>query len=477
VGRVLASTRNLEEALERVLQALVAAWGATGGILLASEKGEYRVQAAYGLPRKEGLEWGLNEDIIARSLEAEAPSTFPLLGTGPQGLLLCAPIRARGEKLGLLCLHSPSSRGPQEDEARLLGVAASMLGQAMVIGHLEAGLEFRKGRLPLSMTTPDVEPGSIIGQSLVMEKVLEEVDRVAPSRSTVLLRGESGTGKELIARAIHHRSPRAQKPFVKLNCAALPETLLESELFGHERGAFTGALRERKGRFELAHGGTLFLDEIGDLTPSTQVKLLRVLQERKFERLGGTRTITVDVRIIAATNQDLERAVKEGHFREDLYYRLNVVPIHLPPLRERREDIPLLVGHFLERFNRENGKRVKISAAAMDVLLDYPWPGNVRELENCVERMVVMVQRDIIMPEEIPLPPGAPSQGIPGAPLQEKTLTLPQTLEEIERERILKALQRCGGVQARAARLLGITARQLGYKIRKYNIDMITTSL
>jgi Nif-specific regulatory protein len=290
----------------------------------------------------------------------------------------------------------------------------------------------------------------------------------------VLLRGESGTGKELVARALHRLSPRSHQPFVKLNCAALPESLLESELFGHERGAFTGAVKMRRGRFEMAHRGTLFLDEIGDITPATQVKLLRVLQERTFERVGGSRSITVDVRIIAATNANLEEAVRARRFREDLYYRLHVVPIVLPPLRERKEDIPILLGHFLQRFNAENHKQLKISSAAMDLIVGYDWPGNVRELEHCIERLVVMARRDIIAPEDVPLPVSIHQRPVAlasPAVMASEDATLPREIADIERERLLEAVRRCGGVQTRAAALLGITPRQLGYKLRKYRIN------
>jgi Nif-specific regulatory protein len=275
-----------------------------------------------------------------------------------------------------------------------------------------------------------------------------------------------------VARALHKLSERHQQSFVQLNCAALPESLLESELFGHERGAFTGAVKTRRGRFELADKGTLFLDEIGDLSLATQIKLLRVLQERTFERVGGSRSLTVDVRIIAATNADLEEAVRARRFREDLYYRLHVVPIVLPPLRERKEDIPLLVGHFLQRFNAENRKALKISSAAMDLIVGYDWPGNVRELENCIERMVVMARREVVAPEDVPLPislyTSAPTPRVlfPDTP----AATLPRAVAEIERERLLEALRRSGGVQTRAATLLGITPRQLGYKLKKYHI-------
>jgi Nif-specific regulatory protein len=314
-----------------------------------------------------------------------------------------------------------------------------------------------------------------------MREIYEAVEQVSQTRATVLIRGESGTGKELIARAIHFNSPRAAGPFVKLNCAALPQSLLESELFGHEKGAFTGANAVKKGRFELADGGSLFLDEIGDMPMPVQVKLLRVLQERSFERVGGTRTIAVDVRIITATHQDLEAAIKRGEFREDLYYRLNVVPILLPPLRERREDIPLLIEHFLAKSNRENNRKVRITGRVLQTMLKHDWPGNVRELENCVERMVIMTRRRLVLPEDLPLVVETPqdekgesrprsSLARPHAPAKGSAAAGVSNLRELERQQVIRALAQSHGVQARAAALLGITPRQLGYRMRKYGI-------
>jgi two-component system NtrC family response regulator len=308
----------------------------------------------------------------------------------------------------------------------------------------------------------------IVGESGRMQEVLALVRQVAPSDATVLIRGESGTGKELIARAIHFNSPRAAGPLVTLNCAALPEQLLESELFGHERGAFTGAVAQRKGRFELADTGSIFLDEIGDLTPALQVKLLRVLQERQFERLGGTRTLTVNVRILAATHRDLEGALKTGAFREDLYYRLNVVTIQIPPLRERREDIPPLLDHFLRKFAEKNRRKVAgLTAAARDALLRYEYPGNVRELENIVERAVLLSRGEVIDLEDLPvaLRPGERGTARPEAG------RLPDLLAGIERQAIRAALERHGGVQTQAAAELGISERVLRYKMRKYGLE------
>jgi len=305
----------------------------------------------------------------------------------------------------------------------------------------------------------------ILGESGRMQEVLSLVRRVAASDATVLIRGESGTGKELIAKAIHYASRRAEGPLVRVNCAALPETLLESELFGHEKGAFTGAQATRRGRFELAHGGSLFLDEIGDLPPHLQVKLLRVLQEREIERVGSSRPIPVDVRLLAATHRDLEALVKAGSFREDLYYRINVVTLAVPPLRERREDIPLLLDHFLSKFARANGKTIRgLTREARDTLLRYDYPGNVRELENLMERAVVLTRDEVIGRADLPLsvretePESGEATGLPAA------------VEGLERRMIRDALARADGVQTRAAELLGISERVLRYKLRKYGL-------
>jgi len=270
-----------------------------------------------------------------------------------------------------------------------------------------------------------------------------------------------------VAKAIHYNSPRAKAPFVAINCAAIPETLLEAELFGYEKGAFSGAYTSKKGKFELANGGTLFLDEIGDMPLSLQAKLLRVIQEQSFERLGGTETVKVDVRIIAATHRDLEGMIREGLFREDLYYRLNVVPIFLPPLRERPEDIPVLIDYFLEKFNKEYGKAIKFSSGAVKMLLNHDWPGNVRELENLIERIVLLSDKDEVSEEEVSL-------YLREQKIQEKK-GLVKEISEIEKERILEALKICNFNQTRAAKLLGLTRRQLGYRIKKYGLKKMNT--
>ena len=300
-----------------------------------------------------------------------------------------------------------------------------------------------------------------------MRAVYDLISQVSPSEATVLVRGESGTGKELVAHAIHYNSPRADKPFVKVNCGALPESVVESELFGHERGAFTGAIATRKGRFELAHSGTIFLDEIGDLSPTTQIKLLRVLQEKEFERVGGSTTQKTDVRIITATNRDLERLITEGVFRHDLYYRLNVFPIHIPPLRERKTDISLLVDYFIEKYSRANDKPVlRISTPAIDMLMSYHWPGNVRELENCIERAVLLSSDQVIHSHNLP-----PTLQTAEASGTAHMGTLDSTLNTVERDLIVDALKAARGNKAKAARALGLTERIMGLRVMKHGID------
>jgi two-component system NtrC family response regulator len=314
---------------------------------------------------------------------------------------------------------------------------------------------------------------NIVGESRGMQEILALVKRVASSRATVLVTGESGTGKELIARAIHQCSNRAQKPFISVNCAALTETLLESELFGHERGAFTHAVAMRKGRFELSDGGTLFLDEVAEMSPALQVKLLRVLQEMEFERVGGSRSIKVDVRVVAASNRDLKEEVEAGRFREDLFYRLNVVHLHIPPLRQRQEDTPLLATHFIQKYVAENVRgKTRVTPEALKLLVQYAWPGNVRELENVVERAVILCHNNLITPTDLPgeLAPAAPDSRLDIDRFIPLHTPLPEALEHIEEQMIRRALEQSGQVQVRAAELLGITKSLLQYKLKKYHL-------
>ncbi|MEO7732678.1 MAG: sigma-54 dependent transcriptional regulator [Kofleriaceae bacterium] len=309
-----------------------------------------------------------------------------------------------------------------------------------------------------------VAPHNIIGDAPPMQRVFEIIDQVAPSKATVLITGESGTGKELVANAFHQRSPRASGPFIKLHCAALAESLLESELFGHERGSFTGATARKDGRFSLADGGTLFLDEIGEVSPSIQVKLLRFLQEHEFERVGGTQTIRVDVRVIAATNRNLQDEIAKGRFREDLYYRLNVISLEMPSLRERRSDIAALVTFFIDRYARENGKVIEgCTAGALELLMSHGWPGNVRELENAIERAVVMSTGSLIEAKQLPssVKPAAVPSGMPPIP--------GATMAELERFAIVETLKATGGSTSRAAEMLGLSARTIQYRLHEYN--------
>ncbi len=315
---------------------------------------------------------------------------------------------------------------------------------------------------------------NIIGESPAMQSVFETIEKVADTDSTVLILGESGTGKELIARALHYNSYRKDGPFVPVNCAAIPSELLESELFGHEKGAFTNAIRTRIGRFELANGGTLFLDEIGDMNPNLQAKLLRVLQERQFERIGGVKPIKVDIRIISATHQDLKKAVLEKKFREDLYYRLNVIPIQIPPLRERKSDIPLLVHHFINLYSRSRKKKITgITDEAMKGLMDYQWPGNVRELENMIERLIILSNRERIDLTDFPerIFPSLSHESDHPIEIPEEGLSLESALNEYEKQLILKALNKSGWVKNKAAQLLHMNRTTLIEKIKRQNLQ------
>jgi Nif-specific regulatory protein len=383
---------------------------------------------------------------------------------------VCVPIKIGNQTIGALSVDALSSAVNLDQVMRLLSIIASMIAQAVKIRQnvMEERKRLMEENTRLQAQLQDrFRPSNIIGNSATMQNVFDMIAQVSRSETTVLIRGESGTGKELVAHAIHYNSGRADKPIIKVNCAALPETVIESELFGHERGAFTGAVSERKGRFELANGGTIFLDEIGDLSAATQIKLLRVLQEKEFERVGGNRTIRSNVRVITATNRNLEELMGENLFREDLYYRLNVFPIHIPPLRDRKSDILLLADHFIEKYNRQNSRTVKrISTPAIDLLMNYHWPGNVRELENCIERAILLSVDDVIHSHH--LPPSLQSAESTDTQLHG---TLPETLENLERSLILDSLKSTKGNMAKAARLLGITERIMGLRIKKHSID------
>ena len=490
ISKLLGSSLNLKANLRGVMKVLSEYLDMKMGTVALRSDREVSIIAAHGMSEEEIKRgrYRLGEGIIGRVAKLGAPIVIPNIGDEPLFLnktgarqmirkenvaFLCVPIKFKDEVLGVLSVDRLfSSRGISfEEDLRLLKIIASLIAQSMklyreVEKEREAFLEEKEILTRQLKSRYRVE--NIIGQSDRMQEVFEAIHRVAPSRANVLLRGESGTGKELAAKAIHFMSPRAKNPFIKFNCASIPEGLLESELFGHEKGAFTGAMSARKGRFELAHDGTIFLDEIGDLPITLQPKILRVLQEKEFERVGGEKTIKVDVRLVAATSRDLEGLVSEGKFREDLYYRLNVVPVFLPPLRERAEDVPLLVDYFLKKYNEENLKSVRITPEVLGLLTDYDWPGNVRELENTIERLVVMSRANVATAEDLPL--GMRERSVKARyPVHVKD-ALPSTIEDIEKTNILDALKRTGWVQAKAARALGITPRQIGYKIKKYHI-------
>jgi Nif-specific regulatory protein len=383
----------------------------------------------------------------------------------------CVPINLEAKTIGALSAEKNISkaRGLQDD-LRLLNIIAAMIAQAVkhnkLVEHDRKWLYDENIRLRQELKG-QFNINNMIGTSGAIREIYRLIEQVADSNATVLIRGESGTGKDLVAHAIHYNSPRASKPFIKVNCTALPDTLLESELFGHEKGAFTGAFERKIGRFEAAHGGTVFLDEIGDFPINLQVKLLRAVQFKEFEHLGSYETIKANVRIIVATSKNLEEEIREGLFREDLYYRINVFPIYLPPLRERKDDIMLLADHFLQKFASENNKAItRISTPAINMLTRYHWPGNVRELENCIERAVLLCNEDVIRSEQLP-PSLQMAKGTDATP----KASLIEIIENTERELIIDALKRCGGQQRKAAGQLGITERILGYKIKKYDIQ------
>jgi two-component system, NtrC family, response regulator AtoC len=389
---------------------------------------------------------------------------------GMDGIELVKKIRATDEVTGIIVMTAFGAVQSAIDAMRA-GAAEYLIKPlnfeellVVLAKALENQAVRREARQLRQRVRERVAPGNIVGISPPMQRVFEVVDQVAPSRATVLITGESGTGKELVANALHQRSPRASGPFIKLHCAALAESLLESELFGHEKGSFTGAMARKDGRFQLSDGGTLFLDEVGEISPSIQVKLLRFLQEHEFERVGGTQTIRVDVRVIAATNRNLVEEVAKGRFREDLYYRLNVVTLEMPPLRDRKSDIPALAKFFVDRYARENGKTLEgFASEAMELMMAYDWPGNVRELENAVERAVVLVTGPLVEPRHLPpnvrprvTPSGMPM--VPGA-----------TLRDLERYAILETLKATGGSTSKAAEMLGISVRTIQYRLHQYN--------
>jgi len=497
ISKQLASTIELNISINSSLKLLATYLDIhrTALFIYEPESKEFAIHYAYGFTREERQKgrYKLGEGITGRVGKSGVPVVLPNVKDEPifmnktgKGLqkssasFIAVPVKIDKKVIGVLGIQRLPTDEEDisfEEDINMLSMIAALIGQAIrlnrIIEKKRQDMEQEKNVL-INELKSRYRPENIIGISPNIEEVFEVIDRVGPTKATVLIRGESGTGKELVAKAIHFRSSRASMPFIKMNCAALPDTLLESELFGYERGAFTGAREMKKGRFELANGGTIFLDEIGDISLSMQTKLLRVIQEKCFERLGGVKTIEVDVRIIAATNRNLENGIKEKKFREDLYYRLNVVPIFMPSLRDRKEDIPLLVEHFLRQFNKEHNKSFKLSEQAMQLLMHYDWPGNVRELENIIERAVIMAKSKVINVNDLPIPIASSEVVGSVSETAERTTQryykLDTVVENIEKEKIIDALKRAGGVKARAAHALGITQRQIGYKMKKYGI-------
>lgn len=490
MSQTLGSTLNLKSGMSRVLEILEEHHGALSSsiMLLDGDTGDLVSEAAAGMSWQTARKarFRVGEGITGRVVQSGKPVVVPRVSHEPlflnrTGILkesgkdeisfICVPIAVDNKTVGALGVTLAYSKdGHYDREMKFFGIVASMIGHAVRVHNL---IEAERQRLLQENTQlrqklkERYDFGNIIGNSRPMQSVYEQVAQVAPTNTTVLIRGESGTGKEMIAHAVHYNSPRAAKPFIKVSCGALPESLIESELFGYEPGAFTDARAQKKGRFELANGGTLFLDEVGEVTLSTQVKLLRVLQEREFERLGGVQPIKVNVRLIAATNKDLEAAVKQGSFREDLYYRLNVFSLFLPPLRERRPDILLLADHFVQKYGTDHGKDVRrIATTAIDMMMSYHWPGNVRELENCLERAVLVCEGGVIHAHH--LPPTLQTAEVSGTLPR---LSLAHAVESYEKDLILDALKTARGNRAKAARLLDTTERIMGYKIKNYAID------
>ena len=489
INLALTGPRNIRAGLQRALEILAQ----QDRLLQASvvlkdlDSGQLEIVASEGLSAEgQRATWSLGEGITGRVVQTGRPVVVPQISQEPMFLhrtgqrrrrgrsdtsFICVPILGPRKPIGAfnVDLSFEKSRDYDQD-LQLFRVVATMFAQAIRVKQL---IEAERQRLLdenihlKEELRERYDFSHIIGTSGPMRQVFEQITRVASANTTVLIRGESGTGKELIAHAIHYSSTRAKKPFIKVSCAALPDSLIESELFGYEKGAFTGATARKKGRFELADGGTIFLDEIGDINLSTQVKLLRILQDREFERLGGTGTIKANVRLVAATNSDLETAIAAGTFREDLHYRLNVFTIFVPPLRERKTDILLLADHFLEKYAIEHGKSIKrISTPAIDMLMAYHWPGNVRELQNILERAVLVCDTNVVHGHHLP-----PTLQTSEASGTVSDTSLAEAVAVYEKDLIQDALKTTRGNRVKAAKLLDSTDRIISYKVRKYHID------
>jgi len=489
ISQRLMRSKQLKNDLNSILKMLVEYLDAERSFLTIfnRENEKIYIEAAWGLSTSQQArgKYELGEGIVGKVVEMSRPVVVDkisksklflnktkqqLLKEGDELSFICVPIIDNGKVSGTLSVvrvYNPHISF--NEDIHLLSIIGSMI--VRVVSDRQERMEeleaLKQKNLELESKLTASKTLNMIGNSGKMRDVFSLVQMVGKTNSTVLIRGESGVGKELVADAIHEASARNGKSFVKVNCSALPDSLIESELFGHEKGAFTGADTQRKGRFELASGGTIFLDEIGDIPLSTQVKILRLIQQREFERVGGTQTIKTDVRIVTATNRNLEKMIEDGEFREDLYYRINVFPIYIPSLRERRDDIPLLVDHFIEKFNKINGTQInRITTSALDMLMVYSWPGNIRELENCIERACILSTDKVIHNYNLP----------PSLQTADSTNTSAKggmiyTVEQVEKQLIREALTSTQGNIAKAAESLKITERMLGTRLKKYNIE------
>ncbi len=492
-SKLLSKKNTLKESLREILKILYSYWDAPISFvaLYDKETGKIKITESFGLTRKETTKgiFKKGEGIVGTIFKNEIPAIITDIKTNPRYLnrtnllkrfdddvvFIGVPIKVGGEKFGVLGIYKERSKNFSNDDAiKMLSTLATLIGLTKkMYERMEEERKFwqeEKQILLNSLNRDSHLMSDIIGISDEATNIKKTILRIANTDSTVFITGESGTGKTLIAKAIHNLSSRKKNPFATINCAAIPENLLESELFGYEKGAFTGAISAKKGKFELANGGTLFLDEIGDMPLSLQAKLLNVIQDREITRLGSEETISIDVRIIAATNKDLEKLMKLGHFREDLYYRLNVLPMNIKPLRQRRDDIPVLTDYFLKKINKRYNKNLRITNTALKSLINYEWPGNIRELENTIERLVIMNDSNI---DDKDLPEYIKEQTDRHFEVQDISYKdIPFAIEAIEKQQIQDTLKQTGYVKSRAARLLGFTIRQLNYRIKKYDIKI-----
>ena len=489
ISLIISKSKNIQDFLHPILQQIAENLGLERGTItiLNRSNSEIYIEEAFSMTEAEKArgKYKIGEGIIGKVVETGEPVVLSRISQDERFLnrtrarnnvitsgfaFICIPIKLEKEVLGTLSVDKPAMENDNYDnDIRLLSIIGIMLAQAIKARQEESEEMTRLQEENVwlhDQLKAQFKPDNIIGNSNLMQDAFSLIEKVANTDTTVLIRGESGVGKELFANAIHYNSTRADNNFIKVNCSALPENLIESELFGHEKGAFTGADKLRKGRFELADGGTIFLDEIGDLPLITQVKILRILQEKEFERLGGSQTIKVDVRIIAATNRNLEKSIEQGTFRDDLFYRLNVFPIYVPALKERKSDITLLADHFIAKFNKKNKTSIKrIATSAIDMLMSYHWPGNVRELENCIERACILCNGDVIYGYHLPPTLQTPDENSP------RKGPLKSILNKMEKELIQDTLKMTRGNISQAAENLGITDRMMGIRLSKYNID------